>query len=125
MALGYKQYQLKLLKYRALLGLILIACVLVAWSVFTRFQVEREMAARREAVEAEYQDLEARYANLKAEVEYLTDERSIESEIRKHFDVAKEGESVVIIMDSERTNEPEPEPVAPPTPPAPWWQFWR
>jgi len=92
----------------------------------TRWQVEREMAARRAAVEAEQAALEARYQDLKADVTYLSDERSLEAEVRKHFDVAKAGESVVIIVDEERgavagaatSSFVEAEP-------PPWWQFWR
>ncbi|MAZ29833.1 hypothetical protein CL655_00955 [bacterium] len=124
MALGYRQYQIKLWKNRALLLLIVALCVLVGWSVVVRWQVEREMASRRAAVEAEYQALLERYHALKEDVEYLKDERSLEAEIRKHFDVAREGESVVIITEDER---PIPANNVATTSPAraPWWQFWR
>jgi hypothetical protein len=86
------------------------------------------MAARRAAVEAERAALEARYEALKAEVMYLRDERSLEAEVRRNFDVAKEGESVVIILDdapattadsNDATSSPEGPLVYP------WWQFWR
>lgn len=125
MALGYRQYQTKLWKTRLLLGVLLIACVLVAVSVVARFKVEREMAERRQAVEREYEALKERHVALEQDVEYLKDERSLEAEIRKHFDVAKEGESVIILMD-----EPERATVTPVVTPEasrtyPWWQFWR
>lgn len=124
MALGYKKRQLQLLRTRALLLVLLALCVLVAWSLFQRWQVEREMAARRAAVEAEYAALQERYQALEKDVSYLQDERSLEAEIRKHFDVAKEGESVVVILDEDtppatttRTHRA--------TTSARWWQFWR
>lgn len=86
------------------------------------------MAARRAAVEAEFAALQARHDALETEVQYLADERSLEAEVRKHFDVAREGESVVIIVDEDNESgsvagaatstalNPETHP---------WWQFWR
>lgn len=125
MALGYKQYVKKLWKVRLALVLVTLACFFVGWSVITRFMVERDMAARRASVEAEYQALEQRHQVLAENVTYLKDERSLESEIRKHFDVARAGESVVIILDTDEavatsvatsTNVPVV---------TPWWQFWQ
>jgi cell division protein FtsB len=127
MGLGYHQYRKQLWKLRAVLVVLVALCVLILWSVVTRWQVEREMAARRAAVEAEYGALEARYQALKADVRYLSDERSLEAEVRKHFDVAKEGESVVIILDEEESVDNSlTATTAAPTPATyPWWQFWR
>lgn len=92
-------------------------------AVFGRFGVEREMYARRIAAEEELTKAEARKADLEEEVLYLEGERGIEEEIRKHFDVAREGETVVILTGEEVPEEghniPEPEP------PKRWYQFWR
>ena len=125
MALGYNQYQRKLWKTRAVLAVLVMLCVVVGWSAFTRWQVEREMAHRAAAVEAEYEALHERYTALEEEVAYLNDERSLESEIRKHFDVAREGESVVILVDNERTQAPTSAVASSTEPEARWWQFWR
>lgn len=128
MALGYHQYRKQVWKLRAVLVVLVALCVLVAWSVYTRLQVEREMAARRAAVEAEHATLEARYEALKAEVTYLSDERSLEAEVRRNFDVAKEGESVVIILDDETTAAVDGSDATSSTEAPevhPWWQFWR
>ena len=54
-------------------------------------------------------------------MEYLSGERGIEEEIRKHFDVAKEGEQVVIIVDKE---EEELTPTELIEEVKPWYQFW-
>jgi cell division protein FtsB len=126
MGLGYHQYRKQLWKVRVLLAFVLVVSMLVGWSAITRWQVEREMAARRAAVEAEYAALLERYQNLKADVTYLADERSLEAEVRKHFDVAREGESVVIILDDETgtvAGAATTAAVEVTTPP--WWQFWR
>lgn len=105
-----------------IIGLSLLA-ILLSVSVFERFTVEREMAARASALEAERAALEAREAELKERVEYLRGARGVEEEIRKNFDVARKGEQVVIL-----TGEPVPPPppeVPPPAPPTPWFIFWR
>lgn len=126
MGLGYHQYKKQLWKIRVLLVLVVGMCVLVGWSALTRWQVEREMAARRAVVEAEYAMLQARHEALAADVAYLSDERSLEAEVRKHFDVARAGESVVIIVDDQAATVA---PAATATVPAapsvrPWWKFW-
>jgi len=92
-------------------------------AVFERFGVEREMYARRIAAEEERAKALERKAALEEEVLYLEGERGIEEEIRKHFDVAKEGETVVILMGENEAvsavaplnQEPAPK----------WYQFWR
>lgn len=110
------------------LAALLVMCLYVGWSVFERYTVEREMAARRAGLEAEYQTLEDRKNTIVEKVDYLRGDSGRESEIRKHFDVAGEGEQVVIIVD----DEPDDtvifnDGIAPEvnTETAPWWQFWR
>lgn len=95
----------------------------VGYAVFERWSVEQDMSARRAEAEAERNAALVRMADLQEKVDYLEGERGIEEEIRKHFDVAREGETVVIL-----TGEPESETseVATSTAPAPrWYQFWR
>lgn len=101
--------------------LIIIAGFLTV-AVYQRYTVEREMAARKEAVEEEKADLLERKDQLQERVEYLSGDRGIEEEIRKHFDVAKEGEQVVIIVDKE--NEAMNVQPLPPALKKPWYQFW-
>lgn len=83
------------------IGILLILSIPLSISVFERFSVEREMAGKREAKEAELESLKERAAVLKSKVEHLENDRGIEEELRSRFDVAKEGEQVVIILDDE------------------------
>lgn len=99
-----------------------ILCLLLSFAVFDRYTIERDMSARQIGAEQELQELQDRKEQLKDKVEYLEGERGIEEEIRKHFDVAKEGEQVVILIgEDERTGAldtaPEEE--------TPWYIFWR
>lgn len=96
--------------------------ILLGISVFERYQVEREMSARRIAAEEEYQELEQRREELNAKVDYLSGERGIEEEIRKHFDVAKEGEKVIILLGDDEEGGDE---IAEPARRSKWYQFWQ
>ena len=96
----------------------------VAWSAFTRYQIASEMAERRDQVEQEAEVLRERKDDLESEVQYLSDERGIEAEMRRQFDVAKEGEKVVVIVDDE-DGEVEIIPLATSTNNKRWYEFWR
>jgi len=76
--------------------------VLSSFSVYERYKVANEMQARLDARIAELHALEERAQLLEAKVDYLQNERGIEEELRIRFDVAKEGEEVVILLDSRR-----------------------
>lgn len=80
---------------------LLLLTAVLSVSVYERFTIEREMAERREAAEAELAELQARADALQEQVEHLNNERGIEEELRSRFDVAKEGEQVVVIIDDE------------------------
>lgn len=101
--------------------ILLIVCIFLATAVYARFTIERSMIERKVEAEKERQMLLERKAELEERVEYLSGERGIEEEIRTHFDVAKDGEQVVIIVDKEEETV-----VAPPVKETekPWYQFW-
>lgn len=83
--------------------LVLLLSVALSFSVYDRFVVEREVVGRLSETEAEYEDLQLRRDVLEDKVEYLRDDRGVEAEIRKHFDVAGEGEQVVVLLEDERS----------------------
>ena len=103
-----KQWWHNVIILRVLFLVLLILCFLLTKSVFDRFMIERDMSSRRAVAEEELNELLDRKAGLEGKVEYLREERGIESEIRKHFDVAKEGEQVVVLLDDERNDKTEP-----------------
>ena len=104
------------------IGVVLILCLLMAGSVYKRYQVEREMAERRAETEASLNALEDRAAAIQEKVDTLENQRGLEAEIRDRFDVAREGEQVVIILDSEEEVQ-ESAPVVP-VEEKPWYKFW-
>ena len=82
-----------------ILALLALACLYLAHSVYNRYIIEREMAGRQAEAEAELQSLEQRKDMLQKKVDYLSNDRGIEAEMRRNFDVAREGEKVVVILD--------------------------
>ncbi len=81
-------------------GLFLLGA-LIAHSAYERYTVEREMAQKREEKVLELKKLEQRATVLESKISHLKNERGIEEELRSRFDVVKEGEQVVIILDTE------------------------
>ena len=104
-------------------GVLLILVIMVGWSAFTRFQIASQMVERREAAEAELSKLQTQKKELEAEVRYLSDERGIEAEMRRQFDIALDGEQVVVIVDPQN-DERKMATSTPPDAPA-WYEFWQ
>lgn len=127
MAILHQKRKLKnFLHSKWVLGVLVLLCVPLLFSVHERWVVEREMAARLQETQQERQTLLERKDSLEQRVEYLKDERGIEAEIRRNFDIAKEGEQVIIILEDEAraeqdvvTSSPEIEDESP------WYLFWR
>jgi len=103
----------------ALLGIIIIFLCSV---VYQRYTIEQAMVTRRMEAEAHLKLLETRKAELEKKVEYLSNDRGIEAEMRRNFDVARPGEQVVIILDEEKKAEIEP--IKKTEDDKPWYKFW-
>jgi cell division protein FtsB len=105
------------------LGILGIIILFMMSVVYQRYSIEQEMVERREEAEAHLKELESRRADLEKKVEYLSNERGIEAEMRRNFDVARPGEQVVIILDDEK--KPEIEPLPQTTEDEPRYKFCR
>ena len=81
------------------------------------------MEERRVAVEQTAAALLIRKEALETEVQYLQDDRGIEAEMRRQFDVALPGEEVVVILENEATVEILP--LATTTVSDGWWSWWQ
>ena len=92
-----------------------------------RYEIAVEMKERRVAAEQEATALEERKAALEETVEYLSNERGIEAEMRRQFDVSLPGEQVVVIVEDEN-DDLVVEPLSTSTQNVgkkKWYQFWR
>lgn len=86
------------------LAVLLVFVIGLGISVYDRFIIEREMASRRFEKEKQLEEMKVRKATLEERVKYLSDDSGVEAEVRKHFDVAKAGEQVVVLLEDEREN---------------------
>lgn len=111
----------RLFHSRLMLAFLVVLAGAVSLAVYDRYVVEREVASRRQEKEAELSALLERRAVLEERVNYLKEEQGIESEIRRHFDVAREGERVIVLTGEMRPASN----TAPPAPPAEPSGFWR
>lgn len=101
---------------------LLVLAVFVSISTFERYTIAKDMAGDRAEAEAELEALKKRHSDLEAEVKYLSNERGIEAEMRRQFDVARDGEKVVVIVEekpAEATSTATTTPVK-----RPWYRFW-
>lgn len=78
---------------------------LLSFSVYNRFTVAEDMKVKLEAKRAELEELQTRATLLESKVEYLENERGLEEELRSRFDVVKEGEQVIILVDTEEKSQ--------------------
>ena len=104
-------------------GILLLSSIFIFWSAYDRFLVAKEMSEKRLSLEKEIHTLEEREVSLEKEVSYLSSDRGIEAEMRRQFDIAREGEQVVIILNDEQAT------VTPTTTVTeedsrPWYKFW-
>ena len=77
--------------------------LLVIWlffNVFSMYKKERDTRLRRIEQRGVLDELEGREESLREEIERLSTERGIEEEVRSKFEVGKEGEKVIIIVDN-------------------------
>ena len=85
--------------------LLLILIFFTARAAYERFTVERQVQRKSQDKQEELEALKERATVLESRVERLKDERGVEEELRNRFDVAKEGEQVVIILDNGEETE--------------------
>jgi len=108
-----------LMKRRLILLLLLVLVLVLGRGVYGVFMKERESRALRGDVETELQGLKGRETEIRTDIAELASERGVERALRSEYELAREGESVIVIVgdDEEVTEEPVP-------PVQPWWRLW-
>jgi hypothetical protein len=106
-------------------GVLLLLVFMIGWSAFVRYQIAVEMSDRRELAAHEASVLRSQKDALQEQVEYLSNERGIEAEMRRQFDVALEGEQVVVIVEPVAGPEIQPLSSTVEEKKTAWYQFWR
>lgn len=98
---GFRQRQrVARVWYRRLITLVLVIAVFgLAQGVWGVYQKERETSRNRERVEQQLAALSSREAELRDELAYLRTERGVEEELRQQFEVGREGEEMLLIVE--------------------------
>ncbi len=86
---------------------ILVLCVLVVllgketWDVYVK---ERKAAELLERVQVQQRNLNERAEFLESEIALLKDAGGVEGKLRERFGIAKPGEKVIVLVDTEATS---------------------
>ena len=96
----------------AIVGLVILVALLIrpTWKIFEK---SRESKANLRKAQTELAQLEARKHKLASDVAYLKTEHGRDQEIRNKFGVAKNGETMIVIVRNNGESKPM-EAVAPP-----------
>ncbi len=85
--------------------IVILIMIRATWRVYkTKIESRKDF----EKVSSELESMRAREAELKYEIDRLNTNKGTEEEIRKKFNVAKDGEGVVYVVDSKESEENEP-----------------
>jgi cell division protein FtsB len=105
--------------------ILLILALLMCWGAYTRYEKAELVKVRRVEAEQELEHLRGQKEALEKQVKYLSDERGIEAEMRRQFDVALPGEQVVVIVDPEKKESTTSTSTTKVEEDVPWYMFWR
>lgn len=110
---------LRVVGRRILFAVVLILIALAVQAVWGAYQTVGSSEELRGKAETRMHELEEREARLKADIASLKSDRGVEEALRETYGLGKEGEGVVVIVESES---------APVTPQETWSEklfFWR
>jgi len=101
----YEKRKLRQLLYSKVTYVILAIIVLLLLnSVWNLYFTERDTRLQRKKLEKEFAALEKQEILLRAEIERLSTTQGVEEEIRSKFEVSKERENVMVIINPEEKN---------------------
>ena len=83
------------------IALLFIFVVVLARGVLYMYKKNSQTVVQVTRVQKELQKLEAREASLRKDLEHIKTSQGIEEELRKKFDVARDGEHLLVIFDKE------------------------
>lgn len=100
-----RKRQIKNIVYSKLFLIVLLVLIFfLGRSTFDIYQKSKLSYNNYIKVKRDYDSIEARKAMLESEINRLATDSGIEEEIRSKFNVAKPGETVVIIIDKNSTS---------------------
>lgn len=113
----YQKRRLKRIMYSPpALAVVALVVGLLASGAWSAYNKQAETGKKRAAAAAELALLSAREGSLKADLAKLDTDAGVESEIRQRFEVGKEHEHMIVVVDP-----PAPQASSTPEEPKHWW----
>lgn len=91
----------KILFSRGVLLLLFVLTTCMAYGAFSAYQKKEVASDRRSELTAELAVLEQRASELENDIEMLEDPRGIEAELRSRYEVGREGEEMIVLIEDE------------------------
>lgn len=85
-----------------ILVIILFFVLNGTWGVFQKYRLSREAL---EVSQGKHEELEKKKESVLGDIEHIDTESGMEEELRVQFNVAKEGEQTIVIVDEEKKVE--------------------
>ncbi len=104
---GQRKDPVRLLQRRIFLVILLLLVAVSVRGVWGVYQKEQDSRKLRHEAELQLASLKAREASLRADISELKSDRGMEEVLRKDYELAKDGEGLIVIV--------EPKESAPPT----------
>jgi cell division protein FtsB len=79
------------------LFVVFLILIKATWGVFVK---NKETRNNLKEVREDFEELKAREVDLRKEIETLGTEKGVDAEVRSKFMVAKEGEGMIVLVDS-------------------------
>jgi cell division protein FtsB len=105
--------------------ILLILALWMCWGAYTRYEKAELVKVRRVETEQELEHLKKQKEALEKQVKYLSDDRGIEAEMRRQYDVTLPGEQVVVIVDPQKATTSSASTSKAVEEDVPWYLFWR
>ena len=93
--------------YRIITGILFIILVFLANAAWGAYVKYKETEVTRGEAESRLEKLKDREKDIRGEIARLETERGVEEEIRNQFGFAKEGEGVIVIVESREKDLPD------------------
>ncbi|MFA6339194.1 MAG: septum formation initiator family protein [Candidatus Paceibacterota bacterium] len=95
----------KIIYSKVIVLILLVVLVIAANSTWKVYQKERESADKLSEIQKKYNDIKNREKDLANIVSRLKTDQGKEEEIRNKFQVAKDGEEVIILVDKSMASD--------------------
>lgn len=97
----YEKRKLKKILYsKPILAILVIIVIWFSFAVWSMYKKESDTRLKRIEQKEILEELKTREWSLSEEIERLSTEYGIEQEVRSKFEVGKEGEEMIIVVDN-------------------------